>query len=310
MTTKKRPVTIETLHTTGTSSSKPVYKSWELKYRVKDSVTGATISSPTVAIYVDGSKQSTSYSSGIIKTTMPNLGYSAGKTVKVHCTFSHSNYDSKTTSDQNVYYIAYKYIDRVAGGFTNMTTITGGRCMWGDSDGTRTSSAMAKENLKRNSGNSSYIKCSNKDYPIYKNGDGDEERRKPVQLKMTSWTHTDSLPSSVKSFTAKVYMTERNPSYTYSGTSYGCKVGKPTLRIYTSGGTLIEKVDSNLTSTNDWKDVMSGVDITSGVTWSQIKNNNIYATLTHTENQNNKMGMLYLSEMCITLTYIPNQSGY
>ena len=308
LTTKKRPVTIETLHPTGTSSSNPVYKSWELKYRVKDSVTGATISSPTVAIYVDGSKQTTSYSSGIIKCSMPNLGASTGKTVKVKCSFSHSNYDSKTTAEQNVYYISYKTFLRVPTHFANADSITGGRCMWSDKDGNRTNAEMVKEDLKYGSGNSSYLICSNKDYPFYPN-DGSvvsPDRRKPVQLNMSSWTSATSLPSSVKAYNAYVYIRERNPSYTYSGTSYGSRVGKPSLKMTFASGT--KTVSSTSVSTDTTTDVINGTDISS-VSWSNLRSS-MSATLNHAINSSNKKGILYLAILCIRIIYIPNQSGY
>lgn len=309
LTTKKRPVTIETLHPTGTSSSKPVYKTWELKYRVKDSITGATISSPTVAIYVDGSKQTTSYSSGIIKCSMPNLGASTGKTVKVKCSFSHSNYDSKTTAEQNVYYISYKTFLRVPTHFANNESLPGGRCMWSDKDGNRTNAEMVKENLKYGSGNSSYLICSNKDYPFYTNGatGTSPDRRKPVQLNMSSWTSATSLPSSVKTYNAYVYVRERNPSYTYSGTSYGSRVGKPSLKMtFNSGAT--KTVSSSSVSTDTIADVINGADI-STVSWSNLRSS-MSATLNHAVNSGSKLGILYLSILCIRIIYIPNQSGY
>lgn len=309
LTTKKRPVTIETLHPTGTSSSNPVYKTWELKYRVKDSVTGATISSPTVAIYVDGSKQTTSYSSGIIKCSMPNLGASTGKTVKVKCSFSHSNYDSKTTAEQNVYYISYKTFLRVPTHFANNQSLTGGRCMWSDKDGNRTNAEMVKEDLKYGSGNSSYLICSNKDYPFYSN-DGSVEspdRRKPVQLNISSWTTATSLPSSVKAYNAYVWVRERNPSYTYSSKSYGSRVGKPSLKFtFSSGAT--KTVSSTSVSTDTMTDVINGTDI-STVSWSNLRSS-MSATLNHAINAGSKKGILYLSILCIRIIYIPNQSGY
>ena len=308
LTTKKRPVTIETLHPTGTSSSNPVYKSWELKYRVKDSVTGATISSPTVAIYVDGSKQTTSYSNGIIKCSMPNLGASTGKTVKVKCSFSHSNYDSKTTAEQNVYYISYKTFLRVPTHFANNDSLPGGRCMWSDKDGNRTNAEMVKENLKYGSGNSSYLVCSNKEYPFYTNDatGTSPDRRKAVQLNMSSWTSATSLPSSVKTYNAYVYIRERNPSYTYKNGSYGSRVGKPSLKMTFASGT--KTVSSKSVSTNTTTDVINGADISS-VTWSNLRGS-MSATLNHAVNAGSKLGILYLSILCIRIIYIPNQSGY
>ena len=308
LTTKKRPVTIETLHPTGTSSSKPVYKSWELKYRVKDSITGATISSPTVAIYVDGSKQTTSYSSGIIKCSMPNLGASTGKTVKVKCSFSHSNYDSKTTAEQNVYYISYKTFLRVPTHFANNESLTGGRCMWSDKDGNRTNAEMVKEDLRYGSGNSSHLICSNKEYPFYTNGatGTSPDRRKAVQLNMSSWTSATSLPSSVKAYNAYVYVRERNPSYTYKNGSYGSRVGKPSLKMTFASGT--KTVSSSSVSTDTTTDVINGADISS-VTWSNLRGS-MSATLNHAVNAGSKLGILYLSILCIRIIYIPNQSGY
>lgn len=308
LTTKKRPVTIETLHPTGTSSSNPVYKSWELKYRVKDSVTGATISSPTVAIYVDGSKQTTSYSNGIIKCSMPNLGASTGKTVKVKCSFSHSNYDSKTTAEQNVYYISYKTFLRVPTHFANNQSLPGGRCMWSDKDGNRTNAEMVKENLKYGSGNSSYLICSNKEYPFYTyDATGKSpDRRKAVQLNMSSWTSATSLPSSVKTYNAYVYIRERNPSYTYKNGSYGSRVGKPSLKMTFASGT--KTVSSTSVSTNTTTDVINGADISS-VSWSNLRGS-MSATLNHAVNAGSKLGILYLSILCIRIIYIPNQSGY
>ena len=293
LTTKKRPVTIETLHPTGTSSSNPVYKSWELKYRVKDSVTGATISSPTVAIYVDGSKQTTSYSNGIIKCSMPNLGASTGKTVKVKCSFSHSNYDSKTTAEQNVYYISYKTFLRVPTHCANNDSLPGGRCMWSDKDGNRTNAEMVKENLKYGSGNSSYLVCSNKEYPFYTNDatGTSPDRRKAVQLNMSSWTSATSLPSSVKTYNAYVYIRERNPSYTYKNGSYGSRVGKPSLKMTFASGT--KTVSSKSVSTNTTTDVINGADISS-VTWSNLRGS-MSATLNHAVNAGSKLGILYLS---------------
>jgi hypothetical protein len=311
LTTQKRPVTITTKHPTGTSSSNPVYKSWELKYVVKDSVDGSTvISSPTVAIYVNGNKQTTSYTSstGTIKCSMPNLGASDGKTTKVKCSFSHSNYVSKTTSEQNVYYISYKTFLRVPTHFANNQSLTGGRCMWSDKDGNRTNAEMAKENLKYGSGNSSYLICSNKDYPFYSN-DGSVEspdRRKPVQLNMSSWTTATSLPSSVKSYNAYVYLRERNPSYKYNGKSYGSRVGKPSLKMTFASGT--KTVSSTSVSTDTMTDVINGTDI-STVTWSNLRSS-MSATLNHAINAGSKKGILYLSILCIRIIYIPNQSGY
>lgn len=308
LTTKKRPVTIETLHPTGTSSSNPVYKSWELKYRVKDSVTGATISSPTVVIYVDGSKQTTSYSNGIIKCSMPNLGASTGKTVKVKCSFSHSNYDSKTTAEQNVYYISYKTFLRVPTHFANNDSLPGGRCMWSDKDGNRTNAEMVKENLKYGSGNSSYLICSNKEYPFYTHDatGTSPDRRKAVQLNMSRWTSATSLPSSVKTYNAYVYIRERNPSYTYKNGSYGSRVGKPSLKMTFASGT--KTVSSTSVSTNTTTDVINGADISS-VSWSNLRGS-MSATLNHAVNAGSKLGILYLSILCIRIIYIPNQSGY
>ncbi len=310
LTTQKRPVTITTLHPTGTSSSNPVYKTWELKYQVKDSVTGVSISSPTVAIYVDDAKQTTSYtaSNGIIKCSMPNLGYSAGKTVKVKCSFSHSNYVSKTTSAQNVYYISYKTFYRVPTHFANHQSLTGGRCMWSDKDGNRTNAEMVKEDLKVGSSNSSYLICSNKEYPFYtKDGSIENpDRRKPVQLDMSSWTTATSLPSSVKAYNAYVYLRERNPSYTYNSKSYGSRVGQPSLKMTFASGT--KTVSSTSTATDTITDIFNGVDI-STVTWSNLRSS-MSAVLNHSTNTSSKNGILYLAILCIKIIYIPNQSGY
>ena len=301
---KIRPVSISTVHNVGSSSSKPVYKSWDLIYTVKDTVNGATISNPTVAIYVDGKKQSTSYSSGKIKASMPDLGSSTGKTVQCYCSFKHDKYESKSSSKQNVYYISGKTLKSIPNSFMNDGDGTvGHRGMWHyggvqkSSDGDYSSSGMSKANLTYGSGDGSYLICSNKDYPI-------KTSSSCKSLKLTNWTNLNNLPSSVKTFSTHFYLRESCPTYTYDSKKWGAEMSSPSVKFTFNNGETKTLTGSKVD--NGFEYCINGKGL--GVEWKDWYKGINNALLSHGKNTSSKAGLIFLSQLCVVIDYIPKQT--